>query len=271
MVHILTFHPLAKYPGPLWARMTDWYSVYHCWLGDRHLDFYQLHCKYGRAYLGPRAYVQRAEYYTGSVVRYGPNRISVNTVTALQDIYSVRANTQKAQFYSVFSYFFKVPMIVTTIDRKDHASKKRILSQALTATAIKSMEDSILTNVRKFCQHLLDEKPSRGWNEPKNMTEWIAYVTSDIMGEITFDRSWNTIERDENRHILRIISQGVAGLNLVGDKDLDMSNKLTNITVGPNACDLEDQTRQSHVSETYQRRQRFPMDTKRRKMTFSQV
>ncbi len=120
-------------------------------------------------------------------------------------------------------------MIVTTIDRKDHASKKRILSQALTATAIKSMEDSILTNVRKFCQHLLDEKPSRGWNEPKNMTEWIAYVTSDIMGEITFDRSWNPIERDENRHILRIISQGVAGLNLVGDKDLDMSNKLTNI------------------------------------------
>ncbi|PVH92930.1 hypothetical protein DM02DRAFT_500110, partial [Periconia macrospinosa] len=62
-------HPLSKYPGPLIGKITDWYSVYHCVKGDRHLDFYLLHQKYG------------------TVVRYGPNRISVNSATALHSIY----------------------------------------------------------------------------------------------------------------------------------------------------------------------------------------
>ncbi len=46
-IYRLKFHPLAKYPGPVLARITDLYSVYHCWLGDNHLKFYSLHCEYG--------------------------------------------------------------------------------------------------------------------------------------------------------------------------------------------------------------------------------
>ena len=43
----LTFHPLAKHPGPLLGKITDWYSVYQAWKGDRHLDFVRLHQRYG--------------------------------------------------------------------------------------------------------------------------------------------------------------------------------------------------------------------------------
>jgi len=46
-VYRITIHPLAKYPGPLLASLTDWYSIYHCLGGDRHLLFYDLHQKYG--------------------------------------------------------------------------------------------------------------------------------------------------------------------------------------------------------------------------------
>jgi len=151
----------------------------------------------------------------GRVVRFGPNRVSINTNTALRDVYGPRANVQKARFYTVFSYFFKVPMIVTTISRKEHAFKKRILSQALTNTAIDAMEEPLLSSTRRFCQHLLDEKPSAGWNDARNITDWAAYVTSDIMGKITFNCNWNMMENKANRHMIAIISQGVAGLNLV--------------------------------------------------------
>ena len=43
----LTLHPLAKYPGPFWARVTDWRLVYHCWRGDSHLNYHEIHCRYG--------------------------------------------------------------------------------------------------------------------------------------------------------------------------------------------------------------------------------
>ena len=109
-------------------------------------------------------------------------------------------------------------MIVTTIDAKHHAFKRRILSQAVTVGAISDMEDTLLNKTRLFCQYLLEKQPSADWSNARNMTEWMAYLTSDIMGEITFSHDWNTIQNPKNRPILSIISQGVAGLNLVSDE-----------------------------------------------------
>lgn len=47
IVYRLTLHPLAKYPGPFLAKITDIHLAYHAWRGDRHLQFYRCHEKYG--------------------------------------------------------------------------------------------------------------------------------------------------------------------------------------------------------------------------------
>ena len=60
------FHPLAKYPGPLLAKVTDLYQTYYAWKGRRHLEFARCHEKYG------------------NIVRFGPNSLSFNTNTALK-------------------------------------------------------------------------------------------------------------------------------------------------------------------------------------------
>lgn len=42
------FHPLAKYPGPWAAKVSDVYMLYYAWKGDRHLEFWRLHERYGK-------------------------------------------------------------------------------------------------------------------------------------------------------------------------------------------------------------------------------
>lgn len=49
IVYRLSLHPLAKYPGPLLARITGWYAVYHAYVGDLHLDMLACHEKYGKS------------------------------------------------------------------------------------------------------------------------------------------------------------------------------------------------------------------------------
>ena len=46
-IYRLGFHQLSKYPGPWFAAVTDWYTAYHIFIGDRHVDLYNLHKRHG--------------------------------------------------------------------------------------------------------------------------------------------------------------------------------------------------------------------------------
>ena len=165
---------------------------------------------------------------TGKVVRFGPNRISVNSSTALQKVYSTAANTTKSQNYKSFHHLFKVPMIATIIDdRKQHSFRKRSHSQALSASSVKGLEELILRNLRKFCR-ILDMESTGAWTAAKDMTKWMSYLSFDITGDLTFSRNWNLIESDENRNMPGFISEGLGGLNLVSrSRTRALNNSLT--------------------------------------------
>ena len=138
----------------------------------------------------------------------------MNTNTGLRDIYHVRANCQKSQFFGVFSHFFKVP----TIDRKAHAFKRRVDAVALNSAAIHELEESILKNVNKFCGLMVDTAfaSQNQWSPDRNMSELTGYLMTDIKGDITFHRSWNMLQSTKNRALLKTLSEGVEGLNMMG-------------------------------------------------------
>ncbi|KAM0809260.1 putative Cytochrome P450-like protein [Seiridium cardinale] len=203
VIYRLTFHPLAKYPGPLLGRVTDWYSVIRSARGDRHIHFLELHKKHG------------------PFVRFGPNRISVNTAEGLSKIYGIKANTKKASYYHVFNDVFKGDSSLTTISEDLHTRKKRVVSSALSESSVRAMEDIVLRNIRKFVQHLGDSSHDqtaevKGWSSPKNMTDWADYLSFDIMGDICFSGSFHMLDKPDNRYVLDVLPKGVNGLNMSG-------------------------------------------------------
>ena len=157
-----------------------------------------------------------ANYDTGKVVRFGPNRISINSATALQDIYSVNANVQRSPVYASTAHFFGgTASSNTTMDRKEHAFRRRVNVKALNPTTIKSMEERILKNIRYFCAQLVDEKPME-WSKARDITKMIGYLISDVMGDVTFGRNWEVMSKPDNRDLMTQLPQAVAGIHLVG-------------------------------------------------------
>ncbi|WPH01613.1 Hypothetical protein R9X50_00446100 [Acrodontium crateriforme] len=197
VVYRVFFHPLAKYPGPLLAKITDLYSTYHAWKGDRHLEFWRTHEKYGE------------------IVRFGPNSLSFNNNVALKEIYGFKSNVRKADFYAAFPPTKDTFNTHSSIDKASHARKRRVLSHAFSDSAIKSMENHILAHVRTFCDNLgsaltpqtwsAKEKPLSGWTPAKNISDQANYLTFDIMGDLCFGKAFGMLERPDNRFAIDLI------------------------------------------------------------------
>lgn len=185
------FHPLARFPGPFLAKVTDGYQLYHAWKGDRHLDFYRLHEKHG------------------NVVRFGPNCISFNTNTSLKEIYGFRSNVIKAPFYDAFAH--PTSNTHNTRSKELHARKRRVLSQAFSDSAMKEVQRYVLHNVRTFCEQIgLSEASQqvaekKGWTEPKNMSDWFSYLAMDILGDLSFGKAFHLLESPQNRFALELV------------------------------------------------------------------
>ncbi|KAI0198007.1 cytochrome P450-like protein [Astrocystis sublimbata] len=206
LVYRLTLHPLAKYPGPFLGRISDWYIVIRSYAGDRHIHLLELHRLHG------------------PFVRFGPNRLSVNTAEGLHSIYGFNANTRKASYYSTFASIFGGENMLTMIEHGSLTTKRKVICTALSDSSIKSMEELILENVRKFLSRIDNGEPSsddtgsisKGWSSPKNMSKWASYLTFDIMGNICFSNSFGMLDNTENHYLLVTLPQAVNGINVGG-------------------------------------------------------
>lgn len=200
IIYQTTFHPLANYPGPFFAKLSSLYSVRHAVKGSRHTDLYDLHLRHG------------------VFVRYGPNHISINSASALEQIYGQKANVQKSSWCSSF---YSVS-IFNAIDKNVHARKRRVMSQAFSDQALRGMEPHILSTIRHWCNGLgknEDQRtilPAGEWSTPKDMAHWAAYMVFDVLGEICFGESFGTSVENDNRFFLDLMTANVRVLNIIG-------------------------------------------------------
>ncbi|KAH8667330.1 cytochrome P450, partial [Tricladium varicosporioides] len=188
VVYRLWFHPLAKFPGPLAAKVSNLYGGYHAWKGDIHIDMWRCHEKYG------------------DYVRYAPDRLLVNTNTGLKEIYSYSKNYQKSHVYNTMVH--RAPNTLTLIDKKKHGRKRRIISQGFSDSALRGFENTIMTHVRKLCTQVSpDDSPAdnKGWGAAQNMARWANYLTFDIMSDVIFGESYEMLEKPHNRSVVKAI------------------------------------------------------------------
>ncbi|KAL4905800.1 hypothetical protein BDW74DRAFT_184864 [Aspergillus multicolor] len=201
-IHRLYFHSLSKYPGPLLAKLTTWYSVYHTITGDLHTDIWECHQKYG------------------PIVRYAPNRLLINTPSGLKAIYGHGANVQKAKSYTRITLVKGAQPTISTIDNERHGKIRRVLNQGLSDGHIRAMDGEMTAVAALFAERLGEEtdrfrehgtrSPSASrstgegdsWSGAKNMAEWCDFFTFDIMSRLVFGTSYNLLGDASNHWII---------------------------------------------------------------------
>lgn len=200
VVYRLHFHPLSRYPGPFWARITSFPSYWHTFRQDRHIWLWRLQEEYGKCHLDP-AFRSHSKGMTakrevpGPTFRYRPNSILINTPSAFAQIFGHKGNVKKGLYYEVWPRHAKAITTWNSVDFAVHSHKRRVLNHAFSSKALRSAEPFVLSNADRWCE-LLDQEVSAGgeWSGSCNMTNWVNYLVFDILGDLCFGKSFNMKE-----------------------------------------------------------------------------
>ena len=184
LVVLLFFWILSSYlrlrhvPGPFLASLTNLpraFWVYKNNAGDTHTA---LHRHYG------------------SLVRFGPNMVSVSAPSEIGKIYDIHGRFPKSDFYRVLSFYVKgkaIPGLFATQDRRIHTLLRKPISGIYSMTNLMSYEPMVDSTIHCFFEQL-DERFARP-SRVCNLDVWLQMFAFDVIGSITFSKRLGFLEQ----------------------------------------------------------------------------
>ena len=96
------------------------------------------------------------------------------------------------------------------------------MSHAFSDAALKGVEDYVLGYVRSFVGKLAggSQGDAGAWSPARDVSEWSTYLGFDVMGDLSFGKSFNMLEGDvpENREAAFLLTQAAKRHNIVSDE-----------------------------------------------------
>jgi cytochrome P450 len=191
VIYSLYLSPLAKYPGPLFAKISSLPDFYWALTGDRHM------------------WIARNHEIYGDVLRFRPDGLLFKTPQAYQDIFNAKANVKRSKFYNMLTRNKHDLSTITSTDPALHAQKRRVLNTIFSERSLRKMEPFLVNHVARWCELLIDGDGT-AWSVPRKMSQICDYLVLDILCELCFGQSVDTKEPGENEY--RKIPHAIASL-----------------------------------------------------------
>ncbi|KAK3357358.1 cytochrome P450 [Lasiosphaeria hispida] len=132
--------PLSKIPGPWYTKFTSLPLKWREFRAERTTHIHRLHLRYG------------------PTVRIAPNEVAFASMSAVKEIYcSGGSGYDKTEFYDMFKIYGRRTMF-TTLNKDDHAKRKRILADRYANTNIvkRPSLDGISARAANFVQKCVE-------------------------------------------------------------------------------------------------------------------
>ncbi|KAI0337455.1 cytochrome P450 [Trametopsis cervina] len=184
LYRISPFHPLARYPGPLMNKITNWWTYYHVKDGSQHLYYQALHNKYG------------------DVVRIGPNELTFRDASLITPMMGT-TGFPKGPNRLAAAMYPSVPSMITMRDPSMHAKRRRYWSRGFGISAVKEYQPLVQKRVAQFVDLLESRQGST-----IDLNEYINWLTSDIMGDMVFGSTPELLKNARIDPFWDILKQG---------------------------------------------------------------
>ncbi|KAJ5714927.1 uncharacterized protein N7483_012108 [Penicillium malachiteum] len=188
--------PLRGIPGPLLAKITDFWRAVHTYRGRVELKHLELHRKYGAA------------------VQIGPNCISISDPRLIRTIYSTRNPWKKSDMYrpnDVLIEGHRLSNLFNSQDEDWHSQNIRPIRGLWSMTKVLEYEPLIDETISKFVDKLsLKFIDGENANKICPADEWIGFFAWDVTANFSFGRHYGFI--DQEKDVDNLITDSTAGL-----------------------------------------------------------
>lgn len=187
---ISPFHPLAKYPGPLVAKLSKFWMLFICSTGKPHEYYTFLHGKYG------------------DIVRTGPNEVIIRDPAAILPLMGT-AGWGKSQYWLGRTLHAPIPPLTGVRSGPEHAKRRRTWNRGFNPAAMKEYEPM----VHKRVVGLLEEVSRRG---QVDLCEMFGYFTFDIMTDMALGGGTKLVSEGDPEGLLHIVDAGMRSATMLG-------------------------------------------------------
>ncbi|KAI0187319.1 cytochrome P450 [Xylaria flabelliformis] len=178
--------PLANVPGPWYAKWTELVGKYYWVTAQKSVYIHNLHLKYG------------------PIVRVGPREVYTADPKAVQQVFRIKKEFLKAQWYLAFAPF--VLTIFNVLEVPVHRRLRRLLSNPLSETGLRPFYPQIEHKVDLAIDGIKKEFKTRG---VADVYKWWFFFATDVVGEMSFGEGFRMLESGKvNQYITDLQSVG---------------------------------------------------------------
>lgn len=192
-VYRLYFSPLAKFPGPKLAALTQWYETYYEIIKGKggHFTFQikKLHEQYGM--IGPLSFCPSSHLPSeGPIVRINPHELHIDDPEYYEIVYSTSQPCDKPtatqhRFNMGYSAF-------ATPENDIHKRRRMAIAPFFAKRKILTYGPFIQGRIDRICERIRDEYA--GKHRVLVLGDVFGSLTSDVITNLAFAKSYSFIE-----------------------------------------------------------------------------
>ncbi|KAI0688711.1 cytochrome P450 [Cytidiella melzeri] len=177
------FHPLARYPGPMVAKLSAFWLAWIAFRGKRHL------------------YIDRLHTQHGDIVRIGPNELSIRDASAIFPLmgsnglpkgFGMKGRVQHAES----------PLIACQ-DPIEHARRRRPWNRAFNTNALRDYQPIITRRATQLVEALRIQAGN------VDLAQWISFFAYDFMGDMAFGGGTEMLRDGDKDGLWKLLKAGM--------------------------------------------------------------